>query len=417
MTYRLAASTRGLDGHTATRRPVKPSVPNARGSLLPKYLTPAILWGLTYGLVKRALWAVWCGVALAVLAGCEGESRSTTAAAAATQPVAEASAPAQPPPEPAKVSPEAKERAEALECMKTCHGRLTEEGNATPLPLGNSFGEALRSDSNLLQRFLQVAKTLPFDLQPLDGVDLLSNTKMPLQSADPMTIESGGALYQVWGTVNYQANGVKYEPIGYVARANYLYGALSVMVDVKTGSMVVTYRDSSHFFVRGEENAGVAIAHHIAREIYEERKNNDHWRIASDNELAFPLNDEHLTLATNRMYQIAAVYKNGNALELVRLSLKSVLPTPDPSTLWFSANRSHSECFETRGPVHKLSELNGFQGLRTSEFKDAAGRLEKVEVIKEDGRGSETVWTYYKNQSLCVEQQVNVGNRLADKYR
>jgi hypothetical protein len=414
---RISASTRGLAGHTAAQPPVNPASPNVLENWFPKYLIYAISWGLAYGPVKRALWAVWCSVALTVLAGCEGENPSTPTPAAATPTSTEVSAPAQLSSAAAKEPAQAKERADALECMKTCHGLLTEAGNATHLPLGRSFAEALGSNSNLLQRFLELVAQLPAPVQPLSGVDLLLNTEMPLKSADPMTIESGDTVYQVWGTVNYQSNGSDYRPNGYVSKANYLYGALSVVADVKTGSMAVIYRDSAHVLVRGEGPSGIALAHHIAREIYEERKSNDHWRLSSDNELSFPLNDEHHTLATNRLYQIAAVYKNGNAIDVGRISLKSILPTPDPSTVWFSANRSHSECFESRGPAHKLSELNGYQGLRTSEVKDAAGRLEKVEVIKEDGRGSETVWTYYKNQSLCVEQQVNVGNRLANKYR
>lgn len=85
---------------------------------------------------------------------------------------------------------------------------------------------------------------------------------------------------------------------------------------------------------------------------------------------------------------------------------------------WWVANSSFSECFKSGGPAAKLDEFVGFTDKPyTQDHRDSSGNLVKVEVINANGNGQETVWTYYKEKSMCEAEQVKSTQALADKYR
>lgn len=78
---------------------------------------------------------------------------------------------------------------------------------------------------------------------------------------------------------------------------------------------------------------------------------------------------------------------------------------------WFSPTSSFDECFETSGPAGRIVELTGE---RPGVTESNGGRKVTVHVY----RGSkQIIWTYYRDKSICEDEQVNVEKRLADKYR
>ena len=84
---------------------------------------------------------------------------------------------------------------------------------------------------------------------------------------------------------------------------------------------------------------------------------------------------------------------------------------------WYTPNNSFTRCMETRGPAARLDELNSADTARTRDFKDTQGKLSKVEVIVDIGGGQESVNTYYKSVSVCMAENVNRYQNLADQYR
>ena len=86
---------------------------------------------------------------------------------------------------------------------------------------------------------------------------------------------------------------------------------------------------------------------------------------------------------------------------------------------WWSADSSFTTCFKSKGPADKLDSYVGFTDRpQAKDFKDARGRLWKVEVSNSENGGRTTsIWTYYKFKDDCEREQIKATKSLADKYR
>ncbi|WP_425952874.1 hypothetical protein [Ralstonia pseudosolanacearum] len=86
---------------------------------------------------------------------------------------------------------------------------------------------------------------------------------------------------------------------------------------------------------------------------------------------------------------------------------------------WYAADVNHSACFlSTKGPAGQIEELDdGANPPTVKEFKNNAGALYKIEVVKRISLDEERYWTYYLSQETCVAEQVHDTKALADKYR
>lgn len=86
---------------------------------------------------------------------------------------------------------------------------------------------------------------------------------------------------------------------------------------------------------------------------------------------------------------------------------------------WYSPNVNFSACnLSTRGPAGLIEELDdGANPPTVTEFKNDAGELYKVEVVKRTSLDEERYWTYYLSQKTCIAEKVHDTEALADKYR
>lgn len=88
------------------------------------------------------------------------------------------------------------------------------------------------------------------------------------------------------------------------------------------------------------------------------------------------------------------------------------------SAAWWVANSDFTECHESGGPAEKLDSLVGYIDQPTTrDFRDQNGNLEKVEVVVPEPGGMERVTTYFKSKALCMAEDINRTQNLANQYR
>lgn len=101
------------------------------------------------------------------------------------------------------------------------------------------------------------------------------------------------------------------------------------------------------------------------------------------------------------------------------LKAESNAPTDPPAPVqWWIANSSLTKChvFEG-GPAALIDEL-ALDHPSTRDYRDERWRIYKVEVSTYNALTDvRTSWTFYRDEGVCLHEQVNAAKDLADRYR